>query len=204
MKIRTKLTGEYSVGPQRASRDWNTVAFLVSQDSVFAHSLTQGDAACILGMYPKEQRLRWSGPEIPLPTEGFVLAYEDDPYNSEDDVNYSKITLTEVECVWIFRYPDSSILGGLVVEFKNGGQRGLGTCRPGYMTKKRCSDLGLLAFLNVREYLGPFLKDTSVLAEVFPSLDALGEASKDGWLGCREGCVVESWYYDRQMSVSVR
>lgn len=115
----------------------------------------------------------------------------------EQGACHSSARLEDVSCIWVYRDAATGVFGGLVVEYRNGHRRALGSCRAGIDRVERCEELGDLYFQVTWDGRWPSSK------VAVGSAPAIAEGEKR-WKPLVESRTLDVWFSSRGMSMFLR
>jgi hypothetical protein len=188
------IAGDVVAGPFIKNPE-SAYVYPVSKKSRLVYTVSPGEPCRILGVHSPDG----------LPTLVQPLAPRDPP--REKYWCYSSAVLKNVLCIHIYRENRSDLsrhpglLRGLLIEYKNGGQRALGECPLGILPSQECRFVECLGFMSGLRMVDLEEVTTDItLVKVLPRADSTSmhpnlreDPSLEGesWTRCSEGSTIE-------------
>jgi hypothetical protein len=181
--MRTAKRGVYTIGPSIPAPFKDTVSAITTQSAIiYSIGERMVRSLVIEGIHSRKPI---SG-LVPTPPRGAC---------GLPNACLTSALLKEVKCIWIFLSKDTDIefCRGLIIEYLDGSQTALGSCRLGVDSFERCADLSLFSFTSVtiEAAYGEGAPRRLVKVKVAPR-------SEDGpldvdWTYCSEGDTLKVW-----------
>lgn len=192
-QFRTSLLGDFTIGP------WNddpaTLVYHTSRDSTLVHTTLDtsnaSPSAAFSHIFPKDTRCKDFSPVPPQSPRSSAIRAS----------CYSSALLASIRYIWIYLNGEG-LCSGLIIDYKNGGQRALGSCRVGVDPAERCAKLEDTRFRSVmitlesgQDFHG------GVKIEICSASD--DEEQEPGWTRFREGGMLEMWFDDKTVALTL-
>lgn len=175
--MRTRLLGDFTFGPQCGRT--TDIAFEVTSKTHLLHNACfwpDQPIVSVVAVHPKSPSVTGFAPPGPRNIP-----------NRHNPVScYSSAYLTSVACIWIYREAETGFLAGFIIDYENGAQRALGSCRVGVDVPETCRDLNRVCVTPVE-----IAVDLNIQVEVRDTSEPL----EAGWARFQEDCFVEMWFH---------
>lgn len=188
IKLRSPCRGDFQIGPYHEGTQ-RTVASTTPPRSTLLYALPDLRAISLFGILTNGDKC----PDLsPVPSDNPPLP----------NASYASASLDNVACIRVFRDSQTDLLAGILVEYANGSQHALGSCRLGLDPAEGCADVARVAFAATVVGEETRRPRRSVKARICLAPEEKN-ALDESWAFCSKGGTLELWYTAGEMVVKV-